>query len=330
MSTITVQIDALRSAAIAALKKKGAADDEAAIVVDDYIDADLRGRLSHGFAAFAVALGAFPKKGTYQVVADTGATVTIAGHGDTGHVVARRAIDLVEDRLETTGICGIAIRGVTRFNCPGPIARYAADKGFFAIVLEYGGQNFMTPPGGTRPALSTNPIGIAVPFAEPTFVVDIATSEKALGYVTLAKAAGATIPQTWGVDDQGRPTTDPNKVTGVSPFGGHNGFALSLAFELFSGALVGVPIGSKGSLSERGALILLLHPNAFGVEVEPLSAAVRTFLNEVQSCPTVPGDQPILYPGQGGEARRSTALAAGVIPVPTSVWNQITAADQQG
>ena len=106
----------------------------------------------------------------------------------------------------------------------------------------------MVPNGGQTAALSTNPIGIAIPGTEPMFVLDIATSERSVGYLSMAKSTGESIPPSWAVDKEGRPTSNPNIAVAVLPFGGYKGFALSLAFEILSGALVGTPIGQNGQL----------------------------------------------------------------------------------
>jgi ureidoglycolate dehydrogenase (NAD+)/L-2-hydroxycarboxylate dehydrogenase (NAD+) len=139
----------------------------------------------------------------------------------------------------------------------------------------------MVPYGGTKAALSTNPIGIAIPGTDPLFVLDLATSERAIGFVELAKLADTSIPKDWGVDKDGIPTTDPLQLAAMRPFGGYKGYALALAFEILAGALVRVPIGTQGSLTSRGALIFLLDPTTFGHTADSFGLQVRNFLQEV-------------------------------------------------
>jgi LDH2 family malate/lactate/ureidoglycolate dehydrogenase len=322
MNVHSISISHLREQCEASLTKRGASPDEARIVFDDYLDAELRGRASHGFMSWAVAIGAFPHSGT-ETVRQQGSIIEIDGNGATGHVVARHGIDLGLNDLDSRGVSAIGIRNVTRFNCPGPIARYAAERGAVAIVLEYGGANFMAPPGGKRAALSTNPIGIAVPGTTPLFVLDIATSERAIGYVNLAKLDGSPIPSSWGIDKEGRPTSDPAALAAVSSFGGYKGFGLALAFEILSGALVGVPIGSHGTLGRRGALIVLLAPTAFGETSEAFTASVQAFLSEITNVEPLDVTQPVQYPGLRGEDRCRAALARGIVELPAVVWEQL-------
>jgi ureidoglycolate dehydrogenase (NAD+) len=330
MNQVQISIDELRQICMAALVEKGASIEEAEIVFDDYLDAELRGRTSHGFAVFSIALSAFPKKGSYEIVGLQGSVLLIEGNGDCGHVVARRAVDLALKHLPKTKIMAVGLRNITRFNCPGSIARYAAERGSIALVLEYGGQNFVVPYGGRTAALSTNPIGIAFPRTDPLFVLDIATSERAGGYVLLAKIVGDTIPSNWGLDDNGRSTSDPSSVVAVNPFGGYKGYGLALAFEILSGALVGVPIGSEGTLSRRGAFIVLIDPTIYGHSADSFAKQVTNFLNEVTSvAPRTPG-QIVTYPGQRGEQSRREKLSVNSLSLPAAIIEEIKNAGQGG
>lgn len=317
--TIKISLDELKNICVQSLIKKGATPYEANIVFEDYLDAELRGRASHGFASFGVALGAFPHQGTFEVVNTAFSSITIEGHGDTGHVVARRGIDLGLKNLPNAKVCAIGLRNITRFNCPGSIARYAAKKGAIAIVLEYGGKNFMVPYGGKSAALSTNPIGIAIPDTDPLFVLDIATSERAIGYVALAKETHSSIPENWGVDQEGKATTNPSELRAMNAFGGYKGSSLAMAFEILSGALVGVPIGASGDLAKRGAFILLLDPTIFGQTKEEFQTKVSQFLKEIIH--TSPQDEttPVTYPGQLGETKLQKHLKEGAIFLPKTV-----------
>lgn len=323
MDTTVISIDEVKSLCLEALRRKGALPHEADIVFDDYLDAELRGRASHGFSSFSVALLAFPHEGSYAVSKHSGSVIAIEGNGDCGHVVAREAIDLALETLGESKTCTIGIGNITRFNCPGSIARYAAVQGAIAIVLEYGGANFMIPHGGTREALSTNPLGIAIPGTDPLFVLDIATSQRAFGYVSLAKLAQQEIPATWGVDGTGKPTTDPNQLAAVSPFGGYKGYGLALAFEILSGALVQVPIGQQGQLSKRGALLMLFDPTIFGHSTQSFSEQVSGFLQELGEVPASDENVPVSYPGQRGEERYRRALKSGEISLHQSLIEQL-------
>ena len=70
------------------------------------------------------------------------------------------------------------------------------------------------------PAGGTNPIGFAVPTTGDPFVLDMSTSTVPWGKIEIARRAGLPIPEGWGVDADGLPTTDPSQVKALTPLGG--------------------------------------------------------------------------------------------------------------
>ena len=97
-------------------------------------------------------------------------------------------------------------------------------------------------PGGKTPVLGTNPIAITVPGDNaPLMHADFSTAAVALGKITMAKAAGETIPLGWAVDEDGNPTTDPSAALGGSLVGaaGYKGWALGLLVEFLAAGLGG-------------------------------------------------------------------------------------------
>ena len=288
----------------------------------DYLDAEVRGRHSHGFVSFDVALSAFPKHGVAEVAEHGAGVITITGNGDCGHTVLRAGIDAAVPHMDEQRLYAIGVGDVTRVNCPGVIARYGAQHGCITLVFEYGGKNFLAPTGGIQPALSTNPLSIGIPGTDPLFLLDFATSERAIGYVALARMNGTAIPPTWGIDTAGESTSDPRDVAAVLPFGGYKGYGLSLAIELLAGALVGVPVGTAGSLGCRGALVLLLAPTIFGQDTATFAIAAQNFLDEVIGTQPI-GEAPVQYPGQRSDQLWQQAMASQTVALPMPVWRHL-------
>ena len=67
------------------------------------------------------------------------------------------------------------------------------------------------------------------------------TTTVALGKITMAKAAGQSIPEGWAVDAEGRPTTDPEAALKGSlvSMGGYKGWGFGLMAELLAAGLTG-------------------------------------------------------------------------------------------
>ena len=101
----------------------------------------------------------------------------------------------------------------------------------------------VSPPGGTKPVLGTNPIAMAIPAKNGgvKFQFDQSTSAIALGKITMAAAAGETIPLGWAVDSDGNPTTDPKAALKGSlvSTGGYKGYGFGLMAEVLAAALTG-------------------------------------------------------------------------------------------
>jgi len=320
---IDVPIPELERRCVDALVQRGATGEEAQTVFADYLDAEVRGRTSHGFASFDVALSAFPKRGTAEIADHSPGVITIAGNGDCGHTVLRSALDAALEHIREQRIYAIGASDITRVNCPGVIARYGAEQGVITIVLEYGGKNLMAAAGGTAPALSTNPLAIGIPGTKPMFLLDFATSERALGHVSLAKLRGESIPTTWGIGADGHETSDPAQLVAMLPFGGYKGYGLGLAIEILAGVLTGTPVGAAGSLGRRGVLALLLSPTIFGVQDSSFANAAQAFLDEVISS-SDGEDRQVTYPGQASEERWARATRSQSVKLPVAVWEQMS------
>src|SRR5262249_50687478 len=78
--------------------------------------------------------------------------------------------------------------------------------------------------GAKVAGVSSNPLAVAFPAKNrPPLLVDMSTSTVAMGKVMSARDAGREIPLGWGLDAQGRDTTDPRTLATLLPLGGPKG-----------------------------------------------------------------------------------------------------------
>ncbi|MEJ6388703.1 Ldh family oxidoreductase [Gymnodinialimonas ulvae] len=118
-------------------------------------------------------------------------------------------------------------------------------------------------PGGRAPVLGTNPIAMTIPGdGTPAMHADFSTSAVALGKITMAKAAGETIPLGWAVDASGKPTTDPEAALAgaLVSAAGPKGWAFGLLVEVMAAGLT----GSVNSLDVRGLKLADGAPHDLG------------------------------------------------------------------
>jgi len=160
-------------------------------------------------------------------------------------------------------------------------------------------------------------------------VFDFATSAIARGDIELHRRAGKAIPEGWGVDAQGQPSTDANVVldTGAMlTFGGHKGSALAAMVELIAGPLIGdltsaeslaYDAGSKSS-PYHGELIIAFDPQRF------LGAATEQHLARAEVLFAGSGGQGARLPSQRRYEARARSEVEGV-QIPQASYNDLQA-----
>jgi len=159
-----------------------------------------------------------------------------------------------------------------------PSLGYLPQQFAHAGILAIGATNStarVSPPGGAVPMLGTNPMAMAVPARDGgvAFQFDYSTSAVALGKITMAAAAGESIPIGWAVDADGNDTTDPNKALEGSlvSAGGYKGYGLGLMVEVLASALTGSLLSTQipplkapeGPHHDIGQFYLLVDPHSF-------------------------------------------------------------------
>jgi uncharacterized oxidoreductase len=195
-------------------------------------------------------------------------------------------------------------------------------------VNSHGGGNRVAPPGGTEGRLSTNPLCIGAPTPDAPLVLDIGTSVCAEGKVRVAFQKGEPVPEGWLLDSAGRPTTDPGVLYKeprgtILPLGGaqaYKGFGLSLLLDALAGGLSGGDCSRPGAPWPAGntVLFILLDTARFGGR-EHFLAETGILTAFVRSCPTAPGVERIVLPGDPERDALAKRQATG-ISIPDLVW----------
>src|SRR3954464_12624054 len=316
--------EALRGFATSVLTATGVPDDDAALVADSLVQADLWGHQSHGVLRLPwyvarLRSGAMSARTEPAVLSDTGPLVLLDGRDGVGQVLADRARSTAVGRARTHGVGVVGVRNSNHFGTAMYWTRRAAHDGCVAI-LTTNASPAMAPWGGREKVLGTNPWSIAAPGPDGGVVaVDIANTAVARGKIYLAKNRGEPIPETWALTADGAPTTDPAQgVLGVMlPMAGHKGYAITFLMDVLSGALTGSAVGTgvhgpyeADRPSGCGHLFLALDPDAFG-DRAGYEARVRQLVDEVKGVPLAQGFDEVFHPGEVEDRAEAANLAAG-------------------
>ncbi len=315
----------------------GMPDEDAVVEADSLIWANLRGVDSHGVVRVPwyidnVDLGVMNPRPNMRVIAETPATVFLEADKAFGPVATVHATELAMSRAAATGVGWVLIRNLTHQGAIGQYAQMIARKDMIGLVV-CAGQPNMVPYGAKASGMGNNPIAICVPAARHHHVLlDMATSLVALGKVLVARESGVPMPEGWGMDKDGNPTTDPSQLAALMPMAGPKGSGMALVFEclssvLASNALVlpvltGAFAGQKVSSSHvaqkaphnQNSFVVALKIECF-TGLNEFKAGVDDLIDAIKTLPKAAGFDEIAMPGELEERRCAERMKTG-IPVP--------------
>lgn len=184
------------------------------------------------------------------------------------------ALPQAVDAARENGIASLAVSHAHTCTSLGFFTEQIAALGLIGIGFT-NASAIVVPPGGTVPVIGTNPLAMTVPGSgKPLMHFDFSTSAVALGKITMAKAAGHSIPSGWAVDAVGQPTTDPAKALegGLVSAAGYKGWGLGLMVEVLAACLTGGVNSldvrglklAEGPPHDLGQVYLLLDPSSYG------------------------------------------------------------------
>jgi L-2-hydroxycarboxylate dehydrogenase (NAD+) len=321
---------ALERFAAVVFERVGLPEVDAARVAELMTRADLSGQDGHGIFRLPqyvrrIRAGGVNVRPEIRVTRTAPATALADGDNGMGHLVMARAAEAAIALAREAGVAWVGVRGS---NHAGPAALYATmplAHDMIGIYTAVGNANHMPAWGGRENILSTNPIAIAVPtHEEPPVVLDMATSVAAYGKVKQYAQRGQTMPESWMVDAEGRPITDPARAHEgfLLPIGDYKGSGLAIALGLLAGVLNGAAFGrdvvdfnaDERSATNTGHAIIALDVARF-MPVDAFKREVDRHVRDIRASERLPGVQAILLPGERRHAHIRERTELG-IPLP--------------
>ena len=214
------------------------------------------------------------------------------------------------------GVASLAICHAHTCTSLGYFTEQIARAGLIGLGLT-NASPIVAPPGGKTRVIGTNPIAFSVPDGNGGIAMqfDQSTTTVALGKITMAKAAGKSIPIGWALDADGQPTTDPNAALAGSlvSTGGYKGWGFGLMAELLASGMTGGVISRdvkplkapEGPPHDLGQYYLLIDP-----------ANAPAFFDRLASVAEgIAQDEGARMPGQGKQEQDPVQLE-------DAVWEQ--------
>ncbi len=327
-------VEKLKAISFEMFDKMGCSEDEARIMTEELVKANLTGTDSHGVLRIPDYYGRVKNGLAFvrtepEVVKETENTFVMDMKWCLGHYGTTKMVDLVEKKAKKSGIaCGVSLHT----NHMGRLGSYTdmlADRGLISMLMVAGYlANRMCPFGGKEQRLSTNPYSWAAPRKNgPNIMLDMATTAVAEGKVRFYYQSGKKVPLGWCLDSKGNPTEDPSvlyvpdengRIGSICPAAGQKGYGMAIFANVFGCALAGKDYWPDHDFSGlvkpegfNGVFLMAVDPEKF-FGLENLKELVESMAVFIKSSAPAPGFNEVLLPGEPEARMKEKRLKEGV------------------
>jgi len=334
-----VAYEALKQFVRSALERYSVPAEDAAMVAECLLYANLSGVDSHGIVHLGhylrrLANGTIKATPNITYSSPRPAMLRVDGDDGLGHVVTARAIDCGVNICRNQGSVAIVVENSSHFGMAAYHVRRFTDANLAGMIMTHTDARIV-PTGARTPFVGTNPIAFGFPAVGEPVVLDIATSSVPFGKISVAATEGRSIPADWGLDKEGEPTTDPRKVVGLHPIAGHKGSGLAVVVDLFCSMFSGMPFGPHinrmfedlNAPRKLGHFIALWDIEAL-VPIEDFKRRINDYIGELHALPRRDEAVPLYFPGELEASKRAERLRSG-IPIEAGLLQELVALGQR-
>lgn len=340
-----VQADQLTETVTSIFAKMGSPPDEAVLVAGSLVKANLMGHDSHGVGLVATYVRHFEegllKPGTaVELAKDDGAILMFDGQHGFGRRVGGEAMETAAARCRDTGVVLMTLRNAHHIGRVGAYGEIAMENDLISLHFVNVTDHLpsVAPWGGREARYVTNPVCIAVPGTgqTPPTLLDMATSQTALGKARVAMSKGERLAEGLMIDADGKPTTDPGVMYedprgALLPFGTHKGSGLALMCELLAGGLSGggtIQPGNPRRHSIVNNMFAILVDPARLVDMDWLRAEIDETVAYVKSARPADSAKPVIVAGDSERARTAERSVDG-IEINDEAWEEMMSAAER-
>jgi LDH2 family malate/lactate/ureidoglycolate dehydrogenase len=311
-----------------------APEENAQVMADSLVAANLRGVDSHGlqllpFYVAQIEDGRVNASGKGKLAFEAGALVSYDGENCLGQLVARECCRHAARVAKEHGLGLVVARESNHFGAAAWWAKQISGEGMIGVVL-CNASAIVAPWQGSEPRWGTNPICVSVPGGG--WLLDMATTTVAMGRIYKAGInREPEIPPGWAMDSDGAPTTSTEAALQglLMPLGGYKGSGLAMMVEMLTGVLSGGAIST-----ELGGLRVKSQPFRvsqffLAIDVERLmpreefEERMARLVAMAKSSKPARGEEEVLVAGEPEWREESRRRLEG-IPVSGPLWEQLT------
>ena len=320
-----IAISELREKILNTLTANGFTENDADIIADYLLWADMSGNKTQGLIKMTGTepLQHIKPQHEIRIERDTKLSRLINAGANPAPLVSGIATDAVISKAKEHGFGLVGVHNY--FSSNGAQAYYAeriAKEDLIGIVL-CSQPASVAPFNTVDPLFGTNPIGFSFPTQNEPLVFDMATSIMTWYGLVLAKARGEQIPDNMAIDKDGNITTDPVAAMGgaLLPFDrGYKGSGIGMVIEILGGPLVNAAYCDLKD--EWGALFIAIDPDLL-VDVEQFKTSCSDLISKVKSARTQPDSGEVRLPGERALLARKEAEESGLVEVDEAILKEL-------
>lgn len=313
----------------------GIPTEDAEVVAGVLVHANLRGVDSHGVMRTEhyvkrITEGGINPEPNISINETGPASAMVDGDDGLGHVISKKAMDKAIQLAKRGGVGTVGVTNSSHCGALSYFVNQCVEEKLIGMAMTHT-DSLVVPFGAADPYFGTNPIAYGFPTdKEDSVILDMATSNVALGKIIDAKEKGNPIPHNWGVDSNGNPTTIPDEIVSLLPFGGPKGYGLGMVVDIFSGLLTGSAFGPNitkmyGEYNKKrklGHFFMAISPEIFSYSSNFLNDMDK-MINDIHALNPAEGFDKVMVPGEPERLNEKLRRKNG-ITLPDSIYNYLT------
>ncbi|KIW05701.1 uncharacterized protein PV09_03561 [Verruconis gallopava] len=322
---LRVDANAARDFVQAILVGNGVSSDNAKVIAQCLIAADLRGVDTHGMHRIPSYMERIRQKvldptATPTVQQATPVVAHVDGNNGFGFLAAHAGMEAAIKSAEVYGIGLASVKNSNHFGMSAWIVQQALDANMMSLVFT-NSSPALPAWGGKSKLMGVSPLACGAPGRENPFILDMAPSIAARGKIYKAKRRGEKIPLGWALDKDGKVTDDPAAALdgGVMlPMGGPKGSALAIMMDVFSGVFSGSSFAGHvtnpydpSRPAGVGHFLVAIKPDLF-MSLDEFRDRLEYLYQRVVGSEKADGVERIYFPGEIEQLAQKTREKDGI------------------